>query len=210
MNGYETIKNSVKTEEIRRSRFIAVVRRVKSEDELFSELSAIRKEYSDATHVCYAAVFDKLGLATRFSDDGEPSGTAGQPILEAIKKSGLKEILVAVVRYFGGIKLGAGGLTRAYSGCASGAIAATERVKCELCDEYVVKTSFATAKKIAGALAKKGYETLNTEYSDKVTLTLAVETGRAAETEIAALSLGSASVEKTGTLYIETPIADLP
>ena len=152
MNGYETVINSVSTEEIRKSRFITVVRRVKSEEELFGELAAIRKEYSDATHVCYASVFDKSGLAARFSDDGEPSGTAGQPILETIRKSGLKEILVAVVRYFGGIKLGAGGLTRAYSGCASGAIAEAGRVECELCGEYRVSASFATAKKISGAL----------------------------------------------------------
>lgn len=205
MNGYETVMNSVSTEEIRKSRFITVVRRVKSEEELFGELAAIRKEYSDATHVCYASVFDKSGLAARFSDDGEPSGTAGQPILEAIRKSGLKEILVAVVRYFGGIKLGAGGLTRAYSGCASGAIAEAGRVECELCDEYRVSASFATAKKISGALAKKGYMTVNTEYSDKVTFTLAVEAGRDAVSEIAALTLGSASVEKIATRYVERP-----
>ena len=79
MNGYETVQNSTTTEEIKRSRFITEVRRVKGEEELFAELGAIRKKYSDATHVCYAAVFDKSGLAARFSDDGEPSSTAGAP-----------------------------------------------------------------------------------------------------------------------------------
>lgn len=203
MNGYETIVNSTTTEEIKRSRFITEVRRVRSEEDMFAELRAIRKQYSDATHVCYAAVFDKLGLAARFSDDGEPSGTAGQPILEAIKQSGLKETLVAVVRYFGGIKLGAGGLTRAYAGAATNGLRNSGRVTCTLCDEYRVRTSFATAKKIAGALEKKGYFTVKTDYDSEVTITVRVEAGRDAEAEISALALGNARIVKIGTVYDE-------
>ena len=179
---------------------------MKGEEELFAELGAIRKKYSDATHVCYAAVFDKSGLAARFSDDGEPSGTAGQPILEAIKQSGLKETLVAVVRYFGGIKLGAGGLTRAYAGAATNGLKNSGRVTCTLCDEYRVRTSFATAKKISGALEKKGYVTVKTDYDSAVTITLCAEKGRDAEAEISALSLGTAAVEKLGTVYDERPV----
>ncbi len=206
MNGYETVQNSTTTEEIKRSRFITEVRRVKGEEELFAELGAIRKKYSDATHVCYAAVFDKSGLAARFSDDGEPSGTAGQPILEAIKQSGVKETLVAVVRYFGGIKLGAGGLTRAYAGAATNGLKNSGRVTCTLCDEYRVRTSFATAKKISGALEKKGYVTVKTDYDSAVTITLRAEKGRDAEAEISALSLGTAAVEKIGTVYDERTV----
>lgn len=209
MNGYETVQSSTTTEEIKRSRFITEVRRVKGEEELFAELGAIRKMYSDATHVCYAAVFDKSGLAARFSDDGEPSGTAGQPILEAIKQSGLKETLVAVVRYFGGIKLGAGGLTRAYAGAATNGLKNSGRVTCTLCDEYRVRTSFATAKKISGALEKKRYVTVKTDYDSAVTITLRAEKGRDAEAEISALSLGTAAVEKLGTVYDERPVVTM-
>ena len=97
MTGFVAACDCTLESEIKRSKFIAVVARVRDEEELFSRLGEIRKKYSDATHVCYAAIFDRTGNAARFSDDGEPSGTAGQPILEALKKSGLKETLVAVV-----------------------------------------------------------------------------------------------------------------
>ena len=82
---YLTVENHEKSVEIKRSEFIAIVRRVRSEEELFETLGIIRKKYSDATHVCYGAVFDKTGTQARFSDDGEPGGTAGAQILEAIK-----------------------------------------------------------------------------------------------------------------------------
>lgn len=174
---YLTVENCERTVEIRRSEFITIVRHVTSEEELFVELNAIRKKYSDATHVCYASVFDTSGNGARFSDDGEPSGTAGAPILDAIKGAGIREVLVAVVRYFGGIKLGAGGLVRAYSSSASDALKSAKKLICEPTDYYQLVLDFSTAKKVTSAIIKSGIRIENTEYSSVVTLTLAVLSG---------------------------------
>lgn len=118
MDGYLSIKSDCVTEiVIQKSRFIARCVPVETEEQALEILDEIRKQYRDATHNCYAYV---CGLNTlRFSDDGEPSGTAGVPILEVIRARGLKNCLVVVTRYFGGILLGAGGLVRAYSSSAS-------------------------------------------------------------------------------------------
>ena len=104
---------------IEKSRFITYATHVETEDEARAFVAEIRSMHSLATHVCYAFVADKIGNLQRFSDDGEPQGTAGVPILEVLKNKKLFETAVAVVRYFGGIKLGAGGLVRAYSSSAA-------------------------------------------------------------------------------------------
>lgn len=108
--------------EIKKSIFIATV--IGEVDDLSAEtfVKSIKKKYSDATHNCYGYISDINMNATRFSDDGEPSGTAGGPILEVIKKQGLSKSAVVVTRYFGGIKLGAGGLVSAYTEAASQAL----------------------------------------------------------------------------------------
>lgn len=104
---------------IEKSRFITYSAHVESEEEARAFIAKIRSEHSLATHVCFAFISDKTGNLQRFSDDGEPQGTAGMPILEVLRAKGLKESGIAVVRYFGGIKLGAGGLVRAYSKAAA-------------------------------------------------------------------------------------------
>lgn len=109
---YEIKENVVKRLEIKRSIFIACLFKVNNEDEINKILENIKQEYKDATHYCYAYIFDKR---TKASDDGEPGGTAGIPILEVLIKNNITNILCVVIRYFGGIKLGTGGLLRAYS-----------------------------------------------------------------------------------------------
>ena len=101
--------------EINKSRFIAYKLELSSLDEVKPFLEKLKKEHKKARHVCYAYVYNKEIISEKCSDDGEPGGTAGYPILNVIKKKNLTNVLVAVVRYFGGIKLGAGGLTRAYT-----------------------------------------------------------------------------------------------
>ena len=96
----------------KRSRFLSWVFPVSSEEEVFSHLQVLKKKYYDARHHCYAYIIEGETEIQRFSDDGEPSGTAGLPILETIRKKGLTNVLVVVVRYFGGILLGASGLVR--------------------------------------------------------------------------------------------------
>lgn len=115
-----TVENGKKTIlEINKSKFISLAFYVGSEEDVLLKISNIKQEYDDATHVCYA-YSTKNG--DYFFDDGEPSGTAGKPILNVIQKNKLSNVLVVIVRYFGGIKLGAGPLTRAYSKSASLAI----------------------------------------------------------------------------------------
>lgn len=149
---YFTLTDSSSELVVSRSRFLAFAYRVESEDDVMAKLKALRKTYHDATHVCYAAIWDELGNMSRFSDDGEPSGTAGAPIMEVIKGASLKKCMVAVVRYFGGVKLGTGGLTRAYSSVSADCIAKSKRIELIMCDIYRCNTDFATFKKISSTV----------------------------------------------------------
>ena len=106
--------------EINKSRFIAYKLELTSLDIVKPFLEKLKKEHKKARHVCYAYVYSREVISEKCSDDGEPGGTAGYPILNVIKKKNLTNVLVAVVRYFGGIKLGAGGLTRAYTKACAG------------------------------------------------------------------------------------------
>lgn len=139
----------IKTE-IKRSVFIANVKGEVDEKQAEEFVKSIRKKYPDATHNCYAYVADELGNVTRFSDDGEPSGTAGQPILDVIRKQGLVKTAIVVTRYFGGIKLGAGGLVGAYSQTAASGVSAgkisvkTQCVGIEISADY---PTFAVVEK---------------------------------------------------------------
>lgn len=107
---------------IEKSRFIAYAYEINSLDEVKQHLQELKKQHKKADHVCYAYVYYKEVVSEKCSDDGEPTGTAGYPILNVIKKQNRTNTMVAVVRYFGGIKLGAGGLTRAYTKAAAGVL----------------------------------------------------------------------------------------
>lgn len=118
-----TIASSLEEETvIRKSRFICSLGKVYSEEEAQDFIRSIKKRYWDATHNCSAYIVGEDGTARRSSDDGEPSGTAGIPMLEVLQRAGLVNVVAVVTRYFGGIKLGAGGLVRAYSGCVAEAV----------------------------------------------------------------------------------------
>jgi len=105
--------------EINKSKFYSYAYNVKTMEEINSILENHKKEHKKATHICYAYIVDDNGTKEKYNDDKEPKGTAGQPIMNVIKKRGLRNILIVVVRYFGGTKLGAGGVLRAYSKSAS-------------------------------------------------------------------------------------------
>lgn len=112
-----TISENIKNEIIiSKSKFICVYKKIYNEDDIYTYLDSIKHEYKDATHYCYSYIIDNI---KRFNDDGEPSGTAGLPILNVLENNNLNYVLCIVIRYFGGIKLGAGGLVRAYSKSAS-------------------------------------------------------------------------------------------
>jgi len=131
----ETTKNII---EIKKSKFITKLYKINNIEEVNTILYKVSNEYSDATHVCYAYI---LNNAEKCSDNGEPSGTAGLPILNVLKKKNLTNILAIVIRYFGGIKLGAGGLVRAYSNSIIEAL--NKSIKIELTFGYLIELEFS-------------------------------------------------------------------
>lgn len=113
----KSIKNNIEsTYIVNKSKFITKLYKISNEEETSNILADLKKEYKDATHICYAYIINNI---KRFNDDNEPNGTAGMPILNVLEHNDLNYVLATVIRYFGGIKLGAGGLTRAYSNSTS-------------------------------------------------------------------------------------------
>ena len=160
--------------EEKRSIFIGHAKHITSEDEAMEFIKAKKKEYSDATHNCWAYLL-KGGIVARYSDDGEPQGTAGVPMLEAIRKSGVEDCVVVVTRYFGGILLGAGGLVRAYSHGTSVALAAAKVVTYEKYTEMQLDCSYSDYQKYSVILPTFGAIIDDTDFSDKVVIRFAVK-----------------------------------
>ena len=156
--------------EIKRSLFIATVKGEVDAEGAEEFVRSVRKKYSDATHNCYAYISDELGNGTRFSDDGEPGGTAGQPILDVLRKRDLRRTAIVVTRYFGGIKLGAGGLVGAYSGTAAQAVASAKiSSKCE-CRLVRIEASYPDYPTVETCVRRGGYVVDNISYGDGVQL----------------------------------------
>jgi len=162
--------------EIKRSVFIATAKGELDEDGAESFVKSVKKRYPDATHNCYAYVSDELGNRTRFSDDGEPGGTAGQPILEVLKKQGLVKSAVVVTRDFGGIKLGAGGLVGAYSAAAAEAVRAAKISFKEECRLIRIKADYSDYAALEKLFAKGGCRVDSVEYGDGVSARMYVKT----------------------------------
>lgn len=160
---------------IERSRFITYSAHVESEEEARAFIAKIRAQHSLATHVCYAFVADKLGNLQRFSDDGEPQGTAGVPILEVLKNKALYETAVAVVRYFGGVKLGAGGLVRAYSSSAAENLDGAEIRVLQTCAEYAIEVDYTGIDSVQKYISSHTCSPLSTDYGEKVRFIVAVK-----------------------------------
>ena len=149
---------------IEKSRFITYLEYCENEEQYKEYLKTIKKKHYDATHVCSAF----LGKSTRrSSDDGEPSGTAGVPMLSCLDKHGMENTAAFVVRYFGGIKLGAGGLIRAYSSSVSEAIKQADLVEDRMFNQYTITLNYETANRINYVLNKE-CEEVETEYSENV------------------------------------------
>ena len=155
--------------EEKRSLFIGHAKHVTSEEEAQEFVKQKKKEYSDATHNCWAYLL-KGGIIARYSDDGEPQGTAGVPMLEAIRKSGVSDCVVVVTRYFGGILLGAGGLVRAYSHGAAIALRAAEITTYRKHLVYELECSYQNYQKYLFEMSRAGITEDNTEFGELVTL----------------------------------------
>ena len=159
----------------KKSRFIAEVYPVTSEEEAMEILEQTRKQYWDARHHCWAYIIGRNPAAERMSDDGEPAGTAGKPILEVIRGRELTNVLVIVTRYFGGIKLGAGGLTRAYSQAVADALKEANIVEKHLIDVYDVSLDYSFTKKFEHLLKVNDIDCINKEYDEQVTYRLYID-----------------------------------
>lgn len=172
---------------IEKSRFLSCCEHVTNEDEAKAFIAKVRATYPTATHNCYGFVADKTGAMQRFSDDGEPQGTAGMPILDVIKNKKLYETAVVVTRYFGGIKLGAGGLVRAYSSSAADVLSAAEICLWQTCVRLVAETDYPHADALLKFLSRGECIPEDTQYADTVKCAVRV---KKAETEnfIAALT----------------------
>ena len=182
MKDYLTLNEPFETEiEIKKSRFIGRVYPIKSEEEADEIIAANKKEHYKATHVCSAWVLNTTPERQKASDDGEPSGTAGKPMLEVLKMRELKDILVIVIRYFGGIKLGAGGLIRAYSGSATDVLDHAQIVKKQLSDIVSVTIDYTSYGGLMNVLNAAGFKTAGEDFGEQVTLTFEIEVAKTAD-----------------------------
>ncbi|RNB82079.1 YigZ family protein [Brevibacillus fluminis] len=193
---------------IERSRFIGYAQRATTEEEAVAFINMIKKKHWDATHNCSAFVIGENDQIQRSSDDGEPSGTAGKPILECIKKNGLKDTVVVVTRYFGGIKLGAGGLVRAYTAGTVTGLQAAGIVAHLLHQEISVTVDYHWWGKVENELRLLNSRVADTIYTDKVTVLIHVLHGEedAFVLRMTDLTNGQAEISRGEKLYIEVPI----
>lgn len=206
---YFTVKSEGSHEIIiQKSRFIGHVKRVETEEEAISFVQKIKKEHKDATHNCSAYMIGEHDLIQKASDDGEPSGTAGVPILEVLKKKGLKDTAVVVTRYFGGIKLGAGGLIRAYSGSAAQSIDEIGVVKRQLMQLAEIHIDYTLLGKVENELRQSSYTLRTIDYADRVVLHVALQSGQEEEFQAYVTDMTNAQAEITfgGQEYIEEDV----
>lgn len=167
----------------KKSRFIATVRPVSSEEEAAAFIAEMKKKYWDAKHNCSAFVIGNHQELTRCSDDGEPAQTAGRPMLDVLLREGIHNTAVVVTRYFGGVLLGTGGLVRAYQKAVQEGLANSIVIEKQSGRKLVIGTDYTGLGKLQYLIAQKGLATIDTIYTDKVELILMVPAELTAETE---------------------------
>lgn len=190
---------------IEKSRFISHIARVETEDAAQAFIQEIKKKHKDATHNCSAYMIGEQNQIQKALDDGEPSGTAGVPILEVLKKKELKDTAVVVTRYFGGIKLGAGGLIRAYSKATSEGINATGVVIRKLMRVISTTVDYTWLGKLENELRSSIYQIKEIQYLDQVNILVYVEeTQKETYTAwITELTNGQGHITEEEMLYLE-------
>jgi len=179
MNSYKTaLGESVFTQSILKSKFIGYLRHVETEEEATEFINFIRKKHSDATHNCYAYLLRSTNTG-RYSDDGEPSGTAGMPIYDVLKGEELLDTAVVVTRYFGGTLLGTGGLVRAYSSSTKGAVENANIVIMDETDVYRIVIDYKFLDQINSYIEKNpDLKTVNVDYGEKITMDIQIKNGK--------------------------------
>ncbi len=179
---YTTIRLLVREEaKVKGSRFIAAACPVRGTADVDALLDGEKKRYHGATHYCYAFRLGLTGEDRHYSDAGEPSGSAGKPILSAIERRGLTEVAVVVTRFFGGTKLGVGGLARAYGDIADRALRAAETVTCHVTAALQVAFPHSLVSNVMHVVSRSGARIVDTQYDEEVHLTLEIRQGRLQE-----------------------------
>ena len=194
--------------EEKKSRFLSEVHHVESEEEMNEVLSAVRKKHYDARHHCYACVIGENGAFVKSSDDGEPSGTAGHPILSVIQGENLTDTLVVVTRYFGGTLLGTGGLVRSYTKSAKDGLLHAALIEKKPGKRLIVCADYTTFGKLRYLLESEGYTPERIDYTDKVEMSLPVprEDAETVRKKLTEASAGRAQIEDAGEIWLEEEI----
>jgi uncharacterized YigZ family protein len=188
----------------KKSRFIATIRPVSTQEEALAFVDEMRKKYYDARHNCWAFIVGTSDVTVRSSDDGEPSGTAGRPMLEVLTGSGIRNIAVVVTRYFGGVLLGTGGLVRAYQGAVKEALALCKTALQRYGVRLKIKTDYNLVGKIQYILASKNINIEDSVYTEDVELTalVPIEDYDRLRAEITEATSAKAVLEEVERTYI--------
>lgn len=190
----------------KRSEFIGHICPAETNDEAVAFINSIKEQNRKAKHNVYAYILQNDNI-TRYSDDGEPQGTAGIPVLDVLKKNGLTDVCCVVTRYFGGILLGGGGLVRAYSHCTSLTVEAAKILRMYSCSSLEVTVPYDLYGKVAYIIPDFSVKMTDTQYSDDVTMTLSVksEIEKSFCKKLEDLTFGKAKVRKLAELFDSFP-----
>ncbi|MBP2210362.1 IMPACT family protein [Rhodococcus ruber] len=191
--------------EIKHSRFLAVLRRVDSDTAALAFVEEQRRLYPDARHHCWAFVVgdEPAHRAERSSDDGEPGGTAGVPMLQVLHHRDLVNVAVVVTRWFGGIKLGAGGLVRAYSGAVAVAVDAATLVPRERREVFTLAVGHGDAGRVESELRVRGVSVLDVSYTERVVFTVAARDATELQSVVASVTAGAGELVPVGTEWVD-------
>lgn len=203
MKGYTTVLSQSRYEfEDRKSVFIGEARPVCTEAEALEFIAEVKKRYPDARHHVYAYVL-RENFTARFTDDREPQGTAGLPVLDVIRKNGCTDTVIVVTRYFGGTLLGTGGLVHAYTEAARGALLAAEVVTYNVRAEYSLRLSYSDYQKVLSELSALGFKTESCDFGADVIIfgSVLIEDSEKFENRMTEITCGRAEYEKKGEKF---------
>lgn len=213
---YATIaRDGEATIEVKRSTFLCTLRRVEDEAAARALVEQMRKDHWDARHHCSAFILGPDAMVQRSSDDGEPAGTAGAPMLEVLRgweaaggtgaggTKGVSDVVAVVTRWFGGILLGAGGLVRAYGDAVQAGLSEVGVLRRQLVQEWSLKLDHADAGRVEGDLRARGFEVLDVAWADRVTLLLGTTAPEDLAVAVAAVTAGRCEAERAGERWVD-------
>ncbi|MEO5665580.1 MAG: YigZ family protein [Nocardioides sp.] len=204
MTSYLTLARDSSGEvEVKGSRFLCTLQRVPTEPAARALVAALRREHWDARHHCSAFVIGPDGALQRSSDDGEPAGTAGAPMLEVLRGAGVSDVAAVVSRWFGGTLLGAGGLVRAYSDAVRVALDSAGTLRRDLVTEFEIQLDHGSAGRVESELRTRGLVVLDAAYGASVTLLVGSTTPDAVGPLVAEVTGGAATPEQVGERWVD-------